>query len=133
MAGRPTAGESTKRYPEVGERRASQRRAARIARGREARIHVGRQTPSDSCFRLHNLGGNCRRSAGRASDCLEGSELWMEFVSPSSDRWKNRLRHRGVASLDCVLDIGNTLVRELNQTDISCHSLLFLSLVGVAT
>jgi hypothetical protein len=65
-----------------------------IACGDEAKIYLRHQTLSDFCFRLRSLDRNCRRSTGRASDCFEGSELWMEFVSPSSDRWKNR-RERG--------------------------------------
>ena len=73
---------------------ARKERVRSVASGHEAKIQLRQYTPLDSCFCLHILDRSCRRSIGRASDCFEGSELWMEFVSPSSDRRKNR-RERG--------------------------------------
>src|SRR4029077_12384951 len=85
----PASGNSTTRNTEVDERSARQKRVRSVASAHEAKIHVRQYTLSDSCFRLRNLEWEHRRSTGRALDCFEESELWLEYSSQSEDRWQN--------------------------------------------
>src|SRR6059058_5269953 len=66
----------------------------RTSQGDEVKIHLRQYTLSDPCFRLGNLDRNRHRSIGRAFDCFEESELWMEYSSQSEDRWENSLQRR---------------------------------------
>jgi hypothetical protein len=94
----PASGHSTTRNPEVDERSARQKRVRSVASAHEAKIHLRQYTLSDSRFRLRNLEWEYRRSTGRAFDCFEVTELWMEYSSQSEDRWQNgRQRCAGTA------------------------------------
>ena len=85
----PASGHSTTRNPEVDERSARQKRVRSVASAHEAKIHLRQHTLFDSCFRLRNLEWEHRHSTGRAFDCFEVTELWMEYSSQSEDRWQN--------------------------------------------
>jgi len=84
-------GQSTRRNPQVDERRAHQKRVRRVASAHEAKIHLRQYTLSDSCFRLRNLDRNCRCCSVRWSFGRSAvADLRMEHSSQSKDRWKNR-------------------------------------------
>ena len=62
-------------------------------------MHLRQYTLSDSRFGLRNLEYEHRRSTGRAFDCFEVTELWMEYSSQSEDRWQNGRQRRAGAAL----------------------------------
>jgi hypothetical protein len=87
------------RTSQGNERPARQKRVRSVASGDEVKIRLRHQPPPDSCFRLRNLEWEHRRSIGRAFDCFEVTDLWMEHSSKSQDRWQNGRQRRAGSTL----------------------------------